>query len=111
MLFACLFTATTNTGVQTAVTACSSQSFKSEVQLLVFVMWITLLVIVTHPLFKWTKCSVKLRSTLVANIKDLSGTDMDFSPTSEGTKVIKQLKNLIMRKHKGCKSVGWIIQN
>ena len=74
-------------------------------------MWITLLVIVSHPLFKWTKCSAKLRSTLGAIVKDLSGTDMDASPNSEATAVIKQLHNLVMRKHRGRQTVAWLIQN
>ena len=36
---------------------------------------------------------------------------MDASPNSEATAVIKQLHNLVMRKHRGRQTVAWLIQN
>ena len=76
-------------------------------------MLITLHLLVSQTIFEFTKkTSIKsLVTNFEKTIKEITGSDVDVSPTSSVYLAAKGFVNLFKRKHDGRKSVKWIIEN
>ena len=75
-------------------------------------MWITLLLLVTYPLFDWSKRkSVPgLATSFSTIIKVITGTEVDVSPNSDVYCAALKFNYLVNRKHKK-KGLEWICQH
>ena len=75
-------------------------------------MWITLHLLISHPLFKGTKKTVHEVVSRFANIiKEVTGTEVDTDYSSEVYKCGLAFEYLFKKKHTGKKSPKWILEN
>ena len=76
-------------------------------------MWVTLLLLISHPRFVCTKKTVhsELVASFFAIIKEVTGSDVDVSPTSPLFKLAHNFLNIFKRKYMCKKSVKWLKEN